>query len=46
MNVIPGPPYFFRCRKCGHTFSRHIRVGLICPLCKSLRVVPSPFPLK
>jgi Zn finger protein HypA/HybF involved in hydrogenase expression len=35
---FPGPPYFFVCHKCGHRFIRRIRLGLICPKCKSLSV--------
>lgn len=35
---FPGPPYFFICHKCGHRFTRRIRLGLFCPRCKSLSV--------
>lgn len=46
MQVFPGPPYFFLCRSCGHAFRRSIKLGLICPNCRSLRVRRSPLPLK
>lgn len=42
----PGPPYFFVCKKCGHTFVRDRRFALFCPLCKSFRVVEDPRVLK
>ncbi len=34
----PGPPYFFICKKCKHRFSRKVRIGMLCPSCKSLHV--------
>lgn len=41
--MIPKrPPYFFMCRNCLHKFERNIPVGLICPVCRSLRIVSRP----
>jgi Zn finger protein HypA/HybF involved in hydrogenase expression len=34
----PGPPYFFVCKKCEHTFIKERRFALFCPACKSFRV--------
>lgn len=34
-----GPPFYFICKNCGYTFRRNINVGIICPKCKSLKVV-------
>ena len=42
----PGPPYFFRCRACGHAFKRRYKLGPPCPKCWSLRVSRNPFVLK
>ncbi len=35
---VDGPPYFFRCKKCEHRFTRAVRLGLLCPKCHSMRV--------
>ncbi|CAH0534086.1 hypothetical protein VST7929_01987 [Vibrio stylophorae] len=35
---FPGAPYFFVCKSCGHKFCRKIKLGIMCPKCKSLKV--------
>ena len=42
----PGPPWFFRCKKCGQTHARRINLSLRCPHCGASDVVRDPFPLK
>lgn len=40
---VPGPPYHFWCRKCGHRFWRKFKLALWCPKCHSLQVIEDPF---
>jgi hypothetical protein len=35
----PGPPYFYKCLKCGHEFSVNRQILVFCPKCKSLKVI-------